>query len=146
LKSLHLQNGEVFQQPETGTTMHLWQVESNMSLPVIVETDELCLYFFIIEERKLILPYGIPLVDTRISIQMIIFAQVILIQDLEHHFTTFTTKDFLCKVYFIVTAFLTAMITLYAGSGFFCRRHQAEIAAKISANSKQRHDRIQSFT
>ena len=80
--------------------MHLRQVECNMGLLIIVKTYQLCLYNFIIQKSKFILPCSYALVNPRLVVKMVIIAEAILIDDLIDHFAAFAAKYFFFQVYF----------------------------------------------
>lgn len=49
-KDARLNRMKVLQQPDAGGAMHLWQVETDLALPVVREADQLLPGCFCIEE------------------------------------------------------------------------------------------------
>ena len=93
--------------------MDLGQVKYNMNFRSFPETQELSRYFFLIKKRKFILSGIRPPVCSRLLIKLVIIAEAALIQQLEHHFTTFTTEHMILRPNPFVRTVFPAMITLH---------------------------------
>jgi hypothetical protein len=81
------------------------------------------LYFFVVQEGKFVLADPHPLVDTRIFVQVVIFTEFALVEDLEDHFTPLTAKHLLCRLDFGVQAGLAAVITEDFLVSYYSRGH-----------------------
>ena len=92
--------------------MHLRQVKRYMHLFFIFKTDQLQLYFLIIQEGKLIVPYPYPLIDARIVVKVIIFTEFALIEDIVNHLAAVAAKHFFFCPDLRIQADFTTMITM----------------------------------
>ena len=72
--------------------MHLWQVKSNPQLLIVSKADQPGLYFFVVEKGEFIFSKTRSLVDARFFIEVIIFAEVVPVNDLVNQFAAFATE------------------------------------------------------
>ena len=79
--------------------MHLRQIQSNMSLPIIVKIDQFGLNVLIVQKSKFVFFCRDALINARLIIKTIIITQIVLVDDLVHHFTTFAAKYLFFQVY-----------------------------------------------
>jgi hypothetical protein len=101
---------EVFEKVQAGAAVHLWQVEIDMHLLLVPETDQLQLYLFIIKKGKLILPDVYTLGDAGGIVQVVIFTQTALVKDLVHHPAAFTAKMLFFRTDAVIGTGFTAVI------------------------------------
>jgi hypothetical protein len=93
---------DIFHQPEATAAMHLGQVEGHMRLPAVGKLDEFAGDLWIVQEGKLVFPDGFLLGEARVLIQVVVRAELMVIQDLIDAAASFATEyltgqgDLLC--------------------------------------------------
>ena len=90
-----------------------------MRLLIVAEGDELLFNFLVIQKSKLVFSYSNALVAAGVFIQLVVVAQIALVEYLVHSFTTLATKGFTGQLNFVADAFITTVIAFYS-----CMRRQ----------------------
>ena len=92
-----------------------------MCLFSIAKGDELLFNFFIIQERKFVFTNCYALTGAGVLVQLVVIAEITLVEHLVHGFTTLATKVFVGELYCFVDAFITTVIAFYCS--FYSRVH-----------------------
>ena len=90
-----------------------------MCLLIVTEGDELLFDLLIIQKRKLVFANCNTLTGTGVFIQLVIIAEIALIENLVNGFATLTTKGFAGELNLFGDAFITTVIAFYS-----CMRRQ----------------------
>jgi hypothetical protein len=90
-----------------------------MCLLIVAEGDELLLDLVIIQKREFVLPNCNALTGTGVLIQLVVIAEIALIEYLVNGFATLTAKGFAGELNLFGDAFITTVIAFYS-----CMRRQ----------------------
>lgn len=90
-----------------------------MCLIIITEGDELLLDLLIIQKREFVLPNCNALTGAGVLIQLVVIAQITLVEYLIHGFTALTAKGFARQLNLFGDAFITTVKAFYS----YMRRH-----------------------
>ena len=90
-----------------------------MCLLIVAEGDKLLLDLVIIQKREFVLPDCNALTGAGVLIQLVVVAQITLVEYLVHGFATLATKCFAGELNLFGDAFITTVIAFYS-----CMRRQ----------------------
>lgn len=85
-----------------------------MCLFIVTEGDELLLDLVIIQKRKFVFAYCNTLTAARVLIQLVVIAQIALVEYLVHGFAALATKGFTGELNLFGDAFITTVIAFYS--------------------------------
>lgn len=99
--------------------MDLRQIKRYMCLLIVAEGDELLFDLLIIQKSKFVFSYSNALAAAGVLIQLVVIAQITLVEYLVHGFATLATEGFAGELNFIADTFITTVIAFYS-----CMRRQ----------------------
>lgn len=94
--------------------MDLRQIKRYMGLLIVTEGDELRFDLAIIEEGEFIFSYCNALAAAGGLIQLVVIAQIALVEHLVHGFATLATKCFTGQLNIVADTFITTVIAFYS--------------------------------